>query len=140
MIQEASLPFLTNWQNFYMIIGSAAATLTGLMFVATTLIAGLERHVSTLDAGISAFNTPMDEEDLAIAQQVYEMAEARGLPMAQVAIARMLTKPVVTSPIIGATRMNHLDDAAAAVAVKLTPEETQHLETSYQPHPVLGYT
>lgn len=96
--------------------------------------------MSTLDAGISAFNTPVDEEDLAIAQQVYEVAEARGLPMAQVAIARMLTKPVVTSPIIGATRMNHLDDAAAAVAVKLTPEEIQHLETSYQPHPVLGYT
>ena len=55
---QAGLPFLTNWQNFYMIIGTAAATLTGLMFVATTLVAGLERHVSTLDAGLSAFNTP----------------------------------------------------------------------------------
>lgn len=58
MTQGFEIPLLSNWQNFYMIIGTAAATLTGLMFVATTLVAGLERHVSTLDAGLSAFNTP----------------------------------------------------------------------------------
>jgi hypothetical protein len=57
-MQPAGLPFLPNWQNFYIIMGSAAATLTGLMFVATTLITGLERQVSTLDAGVSAFSTP----------------------------------------------------------------------------------
>ncbi len=57
-MQGSELPFLSNWQNFYMIIGTAAATLTGLMFVVTTLIAGIETHVSTLNAGISAFNTP----------------------------------------------------------------------------------
>lgn len=49
---------LKDWQNFYMIMGTAAATLTGLMFVATSLAAGIERNLSTLDAGISAFNTP----------------------------------------------------------------------------------
>ena len=58
MIQGSELPFLSNWQNFYMIMGTAAATLTGLMFVVTTLIAGIDTHVSTLNAGISAFNTP----------------------------------------------------------------------------------
>ncbi len=58
MIQGSELPFLSNWQSFYMIIGTAAATLTGLMFVAITLIAGIEQHESTLNAGISAFNTP----------------------------------------------------------------------------------
>lgn len=58
MIQGSELPLLSNWQNFYMIIGTAAATLTGLMFVATTLIADIETHVLTLSAGISAFNTP----------------------------------------------------------------------------------
>ena len=58
MIQGSELPFLSNWQNFYMLIGTAAATLTGLMFVVTTLIAGIETHVETLNAGISAFNTP----------------------------------------------------------------------------------
>ncbi len=58
MMQGSELPLLSNWQNFYMIIGTAAATLTGLMFVVTTLIAGIETHASTLNAGISAFNTP----------------------------------------------------------------------------------
>ncbi|MGE5224115.1 MAG: hypothetical protein ACM3PY_16870, partial [Omnitrophica WOR_2 bacterium] len=57
-MQGAGLPYLTNWQNFYIIIGSAAATLTGLMFVVVTLMASIETHVSTLNAGISAFNTP----------------------------------------------------------------------------------
>ncbi len=58
MTQAAALPFLNNWQSFYMIIGTAAATLTGLMFVATTLIAGIDMHAPTVNAGISAFNTP----------------------------------------------------------------------------------
>lgn len=58
MAQGSELILLSNWQNFYMLIGTAAATLTGLMFVATTLIAGIERHVETLNAGITAFNTP----------------------------------------------------------------------------------
>jgi 1-deoxyxylulose-5-phosphate synthase len=79
------------------------------------------------------------EEDLAIAQRVYDVAETRGLPMAQIALAWMLSKPVVTSPIIGATKMNHLDDAVAALTVQLTPDEIRHLEEAYQPHPVLGY-
>lgn len=57
-MQEAGLPFLTNWQNFYMITGTAAATLTGLMFIVITLIAGIDVHVPTINAAISAFNTP----------------------------------------------------------------------------------
>jgi hypothetical protein len=55
---ETGLPFLAHWQNFYMITGTAAATLTGLMFIVITLIADIERRVPTLNAGISAFNTP----------------------------------------------------------------------------------
>src|SRR5215207_4381622 len=58
MIQESELLFLSNWQNFYMIMGTAAATLTGLMFVVTTLIAGIDAHMSTLNAAVSAYNTP----------------------------------------------------------------------------------
>ncbi len=80
------------------------------------------------------------EEDLTIAQRVYEVAEARGLPMAQVALAWMLSKPVVTAPIIGATKPHHLEDAVAALSVKLTPEEIQQLEEAYQPHPVIGHS
>ncbi len=79
------------------------------------------------------------EEDLTIAQRVSDVAEARGLPMAQVALAWMLSKPVVTAPIIGATKPQHLDDAVAAVSVQLTADEIRHLEEAYQPHPVLGY-
>ncbi len=57
-MQGSELPLLSNWQNFYMLIGTAAATLTGLMFVVTTLIAGIDANLSTLNAGVSAFNTP----------------------------------------------------------------------------------
>jgi aryl-alcohol dehydrogenase-like predicted oxidoreductase len=79
------------------------------------------------------------EDDLTVAQRVFDVAEARGLPMAQVALAWMLTKPVVTAPIIGATKPHHLEDAIAALSVQLTPDEIHHLEEAYQPHPVLGY-
>jgi hypothetical protein len=58
LMQGSDLLFLSNWQNFYMIMGTAAATLTGLMFVVTTLIAGIDAHLSTLNAAVSAFNTP----------------------------------------------------------------------------------
>jgi hypothetical protein len=58
MIQGSEVSILHNWQNFYVIMGTAAATLTGLMFVATTLLAGLNPHLDTANAGISAFNTP----------------------------------------------------------------------------------
>jgi aryl-alcohol dehydrogenase-like predicted oxidoreductase len=81
-----------------------------------------------------------DEEDLQVAQRVSDVADARGLPMAQIALAWMLSKPVVTAPIIGATKQHHLDDAVAAVSVQLTPEEIRQLEETYQPHPVLGYS
>ena len=58
MIQGSELSLLSNWQNFYMIMGTAAATLTGLMFVSTTILAGIDTHVPTANAGIAAFNTP----------------------------------------------------------------------------------
>jgi hypothetical protein len=58
MMQGYELPLLSNWQNFYMMMGTAAATLTGLMFVVTTLIAGIDAHLSILNAAVSAFNTP----------------------------------------------------------------------------------
>ncbi len=79
------------------------------------------------------------EPDLEIAQRVYEVAEARGVPMAQIAMAWILSKPVVTSPIIGATRLHHLDDAVAALSIQLTPDEIKHMEEAYVPHTVLGY-
>ena len=80
------------------------------------------------------------EDNVAIVQRVSEMAEARGLPMAQVAVAWMLSKPGITSPIIGATKPHHLEDAVASLSVQLTPEEIQRLEEAYRPHPVIGFS
>jgi aryl-alcohol dehydrogenase-like predicted oxidoreductase len=75
-----------------------------------------------------------------VADRVSEVTQARGIPTAQVALAWMLTKPVITAPIIGATKMHHLEDAVAALSVKLSEEEIYRLEELYQPHPVLGYS
>jgi aryl-alcohol dehydrogenase-like predicted oxidoreductase len=80
------------------------------------------------------------DEDLTIAQRVSDVAEARGLPMAQVALAWILSKPVITAPIVGATKPHHLDDAVAALSVQLTPDEIHHMEEAYQPHPVIGFS
>jgi 1-deoxyxylulose-5-phosphate synthase len=79
------------------------------------------------------------EDNMTTVERVSELAEARGLPMAQVALAWMLSKPVVTTPIIGATKPHHLEDAIATLSVHLTPDEIQHLEEPYRPHPVIGH-
>lgn len=95
----------------------------------------------TLRAQTDAFGKSLySDEDLKIAQRVNDVAEARGLPMAQVALAWMLSKPVITAPIIGATKPHHLDDAVAALAVQLTPDEIHHMEEAYQSHPILGFS
>jgi aryl-alcohol dehydrogenase-like predicted oxidoreductase len=99
-----------------------------------------KEHNETLRAQTDAIGKRLyTDEDLTIAQRVNDVAEARGFPMAQIALAWMLSKPVITAPIIGATKPHHLDDAVAALSVQLTPEEIHHLEEAYQPHPILGY-
>ena len=65
--------------------------------------------------------------------------QARGVPRAQVALAWLLAKPVVTAPIVGATKPQHLDDAVAALALELTAEEMATLEKHYAPHQVAGF-
>jgi 1-deoxyxylulose-5-phosphate synthase len=79
------------------------------------------------------------DDNLLTVERVSELAEARGLPMAQVALAWMLSKPVVTAPIIGATKPHHLEDAISALSVQLTPDEIQRLEEPYRPHPIIGH-
>jgi len=81
-----------------------------------------------------------DAPDKAVVEAVAKVAAARKLPRAQIALAWVLCKPVVTAPIVGATRMEHLDDAIAALDVKLTSAEIATLEHSYLPHPVLGHS
>jgi len=78
--------------------------------------------------------------DRLVVDRLGELAQRRAIPRAQLALAWLLHQPVVTSPIIGATKPHHLDDALAALAVKLSPEEIAALEAPYVPHPVLGFT
>ncbi len=80
-----------------------------------------------------------EEADHAVVDRLGEIAEKRGIPRAQVALAWLLSKPGVTAPIVGATKPNHLEDAVAALSVKLTAEEIKALEEPYLPHPVLGF-
>lgn len=79
------------------------------------------------------------ENDRAIAARVSDIAEARGIANAQVALAWMLSKPIITAPIVGASKSHHLEDAVAALDVQLSAEEIAQLEELYQPHPVLGH-
>jgi aryl-alcohol dehydrogenase (NADP+) len=79
------------------------------------------------------------DDDASIIEAVRTIAEARGISRAQVALAWMLSKPGITSPIIGATKTHHLDDAIAAVEVKLTDDEIAALEKPYSPRPVVGF-
>jgi aryl-alcohol dehydrogenase-like predicted oxidoreductase len=80
-----------------------------------------------------------EEADHAVIDRLTEVAAKRGVPQAQVALAWVMSKPLVTSPIIGASKPGHLEDAVAAVALKLTPEEVASLEELYIPHPTLGF-
>jgi aryl-alcohol dehydrogenase-like predicted oxidoreductase len=81
-----------------------------------------------------------EEDDKKVVERVGEIAEKRGVPRAQVALAWLLSKPEITAPIVGATKANHLEDAVAALALKLTVEEIAALEQPYTPHPVLGFS
>lgn len=78
--------------------------------------------------------------DFTVVERLTEIAQRRGLSNAQVALAWILAKPGVTAPIIGASKMRHLEEAAAALSVGLTEEEIAALEAPYQPHPVLGHS
>ncbi len=79
------------------------------------------------------------DADRKVVEAVAAVAAARGIPRAQVALAWVLAKPVITAPIVGATKMQHLDDAVAALSVKLAPEEIAALEAPYLPHAVAGF-
>jgi aryl-alcohol dehydrogenase-like predicted oxidoreductase len=75
-----------------------------------------------------------------VVEAVSEIAKSRGVPRAQVALAWVAQKPGITSPIIGASKISHLEDAVAALALNLTAEEITALESAYVPHPVMGFT
>jgi len=79
------------------------------------------------------------EADRKVVEAVAAVAAARGVPRAQVALAWVLQQPGVSSPIVGATKLEHLDDAVAALSLRLSPEECAALEAPYVPHEVVGH-
>jgi aryl-alcohol dehydrogenase-like predicted oxidoreductase len=80
------------------------------------------------------------ESDFAIVDRVTDIARKRGISNAQVALAWMLQKPGVTAPIVGASRIAHLEDAVKALEVRLTGDEIRALGEPYQPHAILGHS
>jgi len=74
-----------------------------------------------------------------VVERVGEIAAGGGVPRAQVALAWVLANPLVTAPIIGATKPHHLEDALAALSIQLSPDEIAALEAPYIPHPVAGF-
>jgi len=80
------------------------------------------------------------ETDFAIVERVVDLAGRHGVTPAQIALAWLLGQPGVTAPIIGASKMPHLEQAVAALEIDLSADECAYLEAPYQPHPVLGHT
>ena len=81
-----------------------------------------------------------DQSDLEIINRVAKVAERRGVPMIQISLAWLLSKPVVSAPILGATKLNHFEEAIVGLDnVKLTEEEIAYLEEPYSPHDVVGF-
>jgi aryl-alcohol dehydrogenase (NADP+) len=78
--------------------------------------------------------------DFAMVERIAEVARARGISNIQVALAWLLGRPGVTAPIVGASKMPHLEELVAAAGMKLEPAEIQTLDACYQPHPVLGHS
>jgi aryl-alcohol dehydrogenase-like predicted oxidoreductase len=80
-----------------------------------------------------------EEADRRVVDRVAQVAAARGVSRGQVALAWLLAKPVITAPIVGATKLHHLDDAIASLDVELSAEEIAALEEPYVPHAVVGF-
>ncbi|MEX2271947.1 MAG: aldo/keto reductase [Vicinamibacterales bacterium] len=93
----------------------------------------------TDEYGRTLYSATVDA-DRQVAEAVAAIASARGLPRAQVALAWLLKNPLVTAPIVGASRPGHLDDGVAALGVKLSGDEIAALETPYVPHEIAGFS
>ena len=101
-----------------------------------------DEEQETLRAQTDAIGKRMfgaEELNITMAQRVSKVAEAHGVPMAQIALAWNLSNPVITAPIVGATKLHYLDDAVAALDVELGEDEIKYLEEPYVPQVVVGY-
>ena len=101
--------------------------------------AGLEGDTSRAKSDDYAHRL-YEDSDLQVANRVVEAARRRGVAPARVALAWLLSRPDVTAPIVGASRLEHLDDAVAALDLSLSDEECRLLEEPYRPHSVRGHS
>jgi len=81
-----------------------------------------------------------EPHDFDVVDRVVQLAEQHGVSPAQIALAWLLHKPSITAPIIGASKMSHLEEAVAAVEISLSDEDNSYLEELYRPHPILGHS
>ncbi|BDP42673.1 oxidoreductase [Deinococcus aetherius] len=79
------------------------------------------------------------DQDRIVVERVAELAQKHGVSRARIALAWLLRKSPVTAPIVGATKLSHLEEAVGALSVRLTPEEVAYLEEPYVPHPIVGH-
>jgi aryl-alcohol dehydrogenase-like predicted oxidoreductase len=86
-----------------------------------------------------AHNLYYADDDFVVADRVTQAAERLGVKPTQVALAWLLAQPAVTAPIVGASKLSHLDDAVESLKVRLSPEDLKFLEEPYRPHRVLGH-
>ena len=113
--------------------------------LARGLLAGTRRSLqdrsSTVRSGTDDYTQKLYDTstDWKIVEAVMKIAKERGVSAAQVAIAWLLSKPMVVAPIIGATKIQHLEESIASVEVELSPSEIERLEEHYEPHEVRGY-
>jgi aryl-alcohol dehydrogenase-like predicted oxidoreductase len=98
-----------------------------------------ERHTTRASSDPFSDSLYSSPSDFDVVERVAQVAAERGVPPAQVALAWLLQRPGVSAPIIGATKLGHLDDALAAEQLELTADEIRLLEELYVPHPVLGH-
>ncbi len=101
-----------------------------------------DEHCPTMRAKSDDFAHSMyyADADFDVVEQVAAIAQARGVSPAQIALAWLLHKPGVTSPIIGASKMRHLEEAVAAVGIQLSEEEIGQIEEPYVPHRIMGHS
>src|SRR5437868_1092589 len=107
------------------------------------LARGWETQSSTTRAQTDEYGKKLysgtEEADKPVVDRVGEIAKARRIPRAQIALAWLLHKPAVTAPIVGATKLHHLEEAVAALDVKLSDAEIEALEAPYVPHSIAGF-
>ena len=100
---------------------------------------GVETKRNTTDRYNKSMYDDPQSNDREVVAEVEKLARERGVPMAQIAMAWVLNKDVVTSPIVGVSKLSHVEDAVAAVGIRLSAEEIAQLEAPYKPRVVTGF-